>query len=91
MPLFDSGKMKLKYLLTAHTGPTVDESLQVEDQYWRQLLQTQSSTCFNLNLGLGADVSVQLFTGEVLSQRVVNTLDGVVLNVQLQSVEGLKS
>ena len=84
-------KMKFKYLLTAHTGPTVDESLQVKDQYWRQLLQTQSSACFNLNLGLGADVSVQLFTGEVLSQRVINTLDGVVLNVQLQSVEGLKS
>ena len=83
--------MKLKYLLTANTGPTVDESLQVEDQYWRQLLQTQSSARFDLNLGLGADVSVQLFTGEVLSQRVVNTLDGVVLNVQLQSVEGLKS
>ena len=52
------------HLLTASTDATVHESLEMEDEDWRQLLQTETPAGLHLLLDLGANVSVQLFTAK---------------------------
>ena len=79
------------HLLTASTDATVHESLEMEDEDWRQLLQTETPAGLHLLLGVGANVSVQLFTSKVLPESISQTADCVTLNVKLESVEWLES
>jgi len=76
-------------LLTAPSSPVIDKPLEVEDEDGRQFLQAEISRGLDLLFSFGADVSVQLFRGEVLSQGISNTSDVVALYVQLECEEWL--